>query len=341
MVSLLKFAEFSEEGVHFAYPGAESDEKTLLLTPEKCMDIQTSIGSDIMMQLDDVVVTTSDDRPRNELATKRSVRWLDRAFTQLGKYKKIAENVSFTEQREDQDRELFEKSDKILKDRPEQLLYPITQGVLDTELRKYCLEKYCDEPERAGKIEGGAIGGLSGGEAKEQFCEVVRMSTAKLPAYRPRYVMGVGHPIDLLVCVAMGCDQFDCVWPTRIARCATALVRDSRREVNLKKEIQDQKILMAPLEKDCPCPTCKTYSYAYLQLLFRNKVPSVCTMISVHNIAHHKRLMTDMRTAILDGAFPQFCQTYLDQIEYYPKWLIDALENVSISINVPDKVPQE
>ena len=105
------------------------------------MDIQTSINSDIMMQLDDVVVTTSTDKPRNELATKRSVRWLDRAFTHLKKYKKISEGVTFTED-SDQQRELFKSTREILPDRPEQVLYPITQGVLDPELRDYCLKQY-------------------------------------------------------------------------------------------------------------------------------------------------------------------------------------------------------
>ena len=197
MVSLLKFAEFTEEGVNFSYPHDET--RKLMLTPEKCMDIQTSINSDIMMQLDDVVVTTSTDRERNELATKRSVRWLDRAYEHLKKYKKISDKVSFVEEVEQQkvgqtgDSEtgninrIFEKTRKIIEDRPEQVLYPITQGVLDQELREYCLTEYCDVEIRAEKIEGGAIGGLSGGEQKEDFCKVILKSTAKLPSYRPRY----------------------------------------------------------------------------------------------------------------------------------------------------------
>ena len=230
MVSLNKFATFSEEGVSFAYP--HDEERILMLTPEKCMEIQNSINSDIMMQLDDVVVTTSKDKERNTLATKRSIRWLDRAYDYLLDSKvdtenrpkpcKIAKSVEFADLNSKKHKNYFNKQvDVKLDDRPNQVLYPITQGVLDLELRQECLAELNQNLNRSRKIEGGAIGGLSGGEEKEDFCKVVLFSTAKLPSYRPRYVMGIGFPIDLIMCVAMGCDQFDCVWPTRIARMVT------------------------------------------------------------------------------------------------------------------------
>ena len=148
--------------------------------------------------------------------------------------------------------------------------------------------------------------------------------------------MGVGHPIDILVCVALGCDQFDCVWPTRIARTGTALVRDPRREVVLKKEVTDIEILRGPLDKTCDCHTCKNYTFAYIQTLIKNKTSSVCTMVSVHNIAHHKKFMLDIRESITQQQFPEFVQSYLDQVEYYPKWALDALSKVGIKVKHPD-----
>jgi len=321
MVSLLKFAEFTEDGVHFSYPHDES--KKLLLTPEKCMEIQNSINSDIMMQLDDVVETTSKDFVRNDLATKRSIRWLDRAYEYLldenkAKKRKIADKVEFIDKSKDKETELFKKQlDQTLPDRPEQVLYPITQGVLDPNLRNYCLKELVEDPKRSPKIEGGAIGGLSGGEEKPDFCRVILQSTGKLPKYRPRYVMGIGHPIDILVCVALGCDQFDCVWPTRIARMGTVLVRDKRREVNLKKDVSDSKIdLTGKLDPKCNCSTCQNYSYGYLQIMLKNKDPSVCNLLTVHNLWHHKKFLEEIRESIVENKFPDFCRRYLEEVDY-------------------------
>ena len=145
------------------------------------MSLQNSIGSDIMMQLDDVVQTTSPDRVRIKEAMERSVRWLDRC---------IAAH-KFPEK---------------------QNLFCIIQGGLDLELRKQCCEEMVkrDTP-------GIAIGGLSGGEAKSDFCKVVDTCTDMLPEMKPRYVMGIGYPEDLIVSIALGADMFDCVWPTRTA----------------------------------------------------------------------------------------------------------------------------
>ena len=145
------------------------------------MSLQNSIGSDIIMQLDDVVQTTSPDHARMEEAMNRSIRWLDRCV--------------------------------VAHKRPEeQNLFCIIQGGLDLEMLRHCCEEMVkrDTP-------GIAVGGLSGGEAKEDFCRVVDTCTDLLPDLKPRYVMGIGYPEDLVVAVALGADMFDCVWPTRTA----------------------------------------------------------------------------------------------------------------------------
>ncbi|OJJ76807.1 hypothetical protein ASPBRDRAFT_49840 [Aspergillus brasiliensis CBS 101740] len=179
MVSLLKLATVTEEGVRFLSP---HDGTPMLLTPEHSISLQNSIGSDIIMQLDDVIATTSPDHARIHEAMERSVRWLDRCID-AHKY-------------------------------PErQNLFCIIQGGLDLEMRKQCCEEMV-----ARDTPGIAIGGLSGGEAKEDFCrDRVDTCTGLLPEKKPRYVMGVGYPEDLIMGVALGADMFDCVWPTRTA----------------------------------------------------------------------------------------------------------------------------
>ena len=186
MVSLLKLAQVTEEGVRFLSP---HDGTPMLLTPEHSISLQNSIGSDIIMQLDDVIAATSPDRERMEEAMQRSVRWLDRCIAAHGK--------------------------------PEsQNLFCIIQGGLDLELRRICCEEMTkrDTP-------GIAIGGLSGGEAKDDFCKAVSSCASILPATKPRYVMGVGYPEDIVVCIALGTDMFDCVWPTRTAVCDALQLR--------------------------------------------------------------------------------------------------------------------
>ena len=178
MVSLLKLAKVTEEGVRFLSP---HDGSPMLLTPEHSMSLQNSIGSDIMMQLDDVIVTTSPDLARMKEAMERSVRWLDRCI-------------------------------KAHKYPERQNLFCIIQGGLDLDLRRQCTAEMV-----ARDTPGIAIGGLSGGEAKSDYCKVVDTCTGLLPEKKPRYVMGIGYPEDLVVSVALGADMFDCVWPTRTA----------------------------------------------------------------------------------------------------------------------------
>ncbi|KAL7719167.1 Queuine tRNA-ribosyltransferase catalytic subunit 1 [Entamoeba marina] len=179
MVSLSSTMSVNEEGVVFQ---SIVDQKPINLPPEESIKIQQAIGSDIMMQLDDVVSTLTTG-PRVEEAMERSVRWLSRCKTQY----------------------------ELTKDK--QNLFGIIQGGLSKDLREKCLDgmKKVDTP-------GYAIGGLSGGEAKEEFVKMVDCSALGLPENKPRYLMGVGYPVEMLLCVLFGVDMFDCVYPTRTAR---------------------------------------------------------------------------------------------------------------------------
>ncbi|KAJ1972774.1 Queuine tRNA-ribosyltransferase catalytic subunit 1 [Dimargaris xerosporica] len=296
MVSLLKLAEITEQGVQFEHP---HDGSLMMLTPEKSMELQNSIGADIMMQLDDVVSSLTTG-PRVEEAMYRSIRWLDRCVTAHRKPH-------------------------------QQNLFPIIQGGLDLALRKICLEAMI-----ARNAPGYAIGGLSGGEEKDQFWRIVSLCTDYLPEAKPRYCMGVGYAEDLVVCSALGVDMYDCVYPTRTARFGHALTRSGGITLKYGRYHTDY----APIEADCHCHTCRNYTRAHLVTLV-NKETVGCHLISIHNIAYQMRLMRDIRTSIMEDRFPQFVQSFMkcyfvDNGTPYPKWVVNALASVNISLLPPD-----
>eukprot|EP01122_Echinamoeba_exundans_P012509 TRINITY_DN5241_c0_g2_i1.p1 TRINITY_DN5241_c0_g2~~TRINITY_DN5241_c0_g2_i1.p1 ORF type:complete len:417 (-),score=53.96 TRINITY_DN5241_c0_g2_i1:3-1217(-) len=295
MVSLLKLANITEEGVKFISP---HDGTEMMLTPEYSMQLQNVIGADIMMALDDVVSTVTTG-PRVEEAMHRTLRWIDRCID--------------------------------AHQRPrEQNLYAIVQGGLDTTLRYQCLDGLIKRD-----LPGYAIGGLSGGESKDDFWRVVSLCTDRLPENKPRYLMGVGFPVDLVVCVALGVDQFDCVYPSRTARFGTALVRTGVLHLKAAQYECDYR----PIEEDCGCMVCKNYTRAYLHALAR-KEQLGGQLLTYHNIAYQMRLMKDLRNAILDGSFPHFVQNFM-QLQYpdgkYDGWVVDALASVGIHLKPPTK----
>ncbi|KAM3959098.1 tRNA-guanine transglycosylase [Aphomia sociella] len=291
MVSLLKLAEITEEGVKFKSP---YDNSEIMLTPEKSIEIQNCIGADIIMQLDDVVQTTFQDYDRIKEATERTSRWLDRCL-------------------------------KAHKRPTEQSIFPIVQGLLNTELREQSAREHMNK-----NVNGFAIGGLSGGEAKDEFWPMVRLGTGILDKNRPRYLMGVGLAIDLVVCVALGVDMFDCVFPTRTARFGCALT--NKGQLNLKQKQYETDL--NPIDKDCPCSTCKNYTRSYLHCIVTLETVA-CHLISVHNIAFQMRLMRTMREHIEKGTFPDFVNNFVNELYSdgdYPKWVVDSLNSVGINI---------
>jgi len=294
MVSLLELAEITEEGVNFKSP---YDDSMCMLTPERSIQIQKSIGADIMMQLDDVVDSQHEDMDRFEEARHRTVRWLDRCIS------------------------AHTRPDK-------QNLFPIVQGGLEEEKRKDCAAQLMKRD-----VPGFAVGGLSGGEAKEQFWRMVAVSAASLPPTAPRYLMGVGHQVDLVVCCALGIDMFDCVYPSRTARFGSALVFDAPGELNLKKK--QFKFDFSPLDPDCPCSTCTGgYTRAFLHTVV-TKEPSACHLVTVHNIAHQLQLMKKLRESILEDRFPAFVEDFFLKLFPdldFPAWAREALSSVGIEL---------
>lgn len=326
MVSLLQLATVTEAGVEFLSPhdvGADvqsvdkdpSPEKEtaqpqkMLLTPEHSMSIQNSIGSDIAMQLDDVLATTSPDAARMREAMERSVRWLDRCLA------------------------AHQRADR-------QNLFCIIQGGLDLGLRRACTAAML-----ARDTPGIAIGGLSGGEAKRDYCRVVAAVTELLPALKPRYVMGIGYPEDLVVSVALGADMFDCVWPTRTARFGNAVTRHGVLNLRHQRYAAD----FGPLEDGCDCPCCRpapghapgstavpTITRAYVHHNAAKETVAA-HLLTMHNVWYQLALMRGMREAILADRFPAFVRQffadrYPDGPATYPAWVVEALAEVNLDL---------
>ena len=296
MVSLLDLAEITETGVKFQSP---IDGTEMMLTPEQSIKFQNEIGADIMMQLDDVVSSVNMNMDRFREATARSVRWLDRCISAHQRPK-------------------------------EQNLFAIIQGGLDTSpggLREQCLAEMIKR-----NTPGYAIGGLAGGEDKESFARVVAHNAQRLPHNKPRYLMGVGYPVDLVVCVALGVDMFDCVFPTRTARFGVALVETGSLRIKAK-EYANQNV---PLDDMCRCSTCSNYTRSYLHQIFKESVPLAAQLMTVHNISYMMRLMRTMRAAILEGeeTYVQFIRSFLEKQffgQIIPSWILDALTEAGIS----------
>lgn len=291
MVSLLKLAKITEEGVEFVSP---HDQTKMVLTPEHSMHLQNQIGADIMMALDAVISiqsTPSDFAPMME----RTVRWLDRCIAAHER-------------------------------KSEQALYGIVQGGVDLALRKRCIDLLA-----ARDLPGYAIGGLSGGESKDDFWRVVHFCCGEegLPRGKPRYVMGVGYPVDIIICCVLGADQFDCVYPTRTARFGTALT--SRGNVAVHKRVMATQYV--PLDDQCSCKVCARYTRAFLHRVSKRALG--CKLLTYHNIHYLMRLLDGFRAAVASKRVSEFIKAFF--AGYYPdrtipQWCLDALQAKGIHL---------
>nr|XP_012646084.1 queuine tRNA-ribosyltransferase catalytic subunit 1 isoform X2 [Microcebus murinus] len=182
-------------------------------------------------------------------------------------------------------------------------------------------------------VPGFAIGGLSGGESKAQFWKMVALSTSQLPKDKPRYLMGVGYATDLVVCVALGCDMFDCVFPTRTARFGSALVPTGN--LQLKKKLFEKDF--SPIDPECTCPTCQKHSRAFLHALLHSDNTAALHHLTVHNIAYQLQLMSAMRASIVEKRFPEFVRNFMGTMygdpTLCPTWATEALASVGITLD--------
>lgn len=372
MVSLLKLAEISEEGVNFESP---ENGTMMMLTPEESIETQHNIGSDIIMVLDDVVHSLKLDMERFEVATDRTIRWLDRCIlTHLTqKQKRYSKTGSQTENNHKNilKRKLkhsktkkTEERNKILNEgyRKPPSLFAIVQGWLDCKpggMRNRCLDKMllpdkdikvsdCEgflsknkelfnikegqDYIRDNYIDGYAIGGLAGGESKEDFINTVYTCCQRLPKNKPRYLMGVGYPEDIVICVCLGVDMFDCVYPTRTARFGTAFSKFGLVKLKNSKSSKDLTILA----EGCICKTCeKGYSKAALHYLLRSCPSQASALITHHNLVYMLTLSRTLREAILNKDLQNYVSTFVKNYfkdKEIPQWCVDALKRVNMTI---------
>lgn len=245
------------------------DGSLLELTPERAIEIQEGLGADCIMCLDEC---PAHDVPpeRMAAAVERTTRWARRCRDAHG--------------------------------RSDQALFGIVQGGTDPRLREHSAAGLLplDFP-------GYAIGGLSVGESPELMYSTLDFTAPLLPDDRPRYLMGVGRPIDLIEAVLRGVDLFDCVMPTRNARNATAFTSQGPVKMRNLKHQRDQR----PLDPDCDCPTCRGFSRAYLRHLFISGEMLGPMMLSLHNIAYYQRLMRGLREAVKSGRVREFRADHL------------------------------
>jgi queuine tRNA-ribosyltransferase len=259
--SLADRRRFDDDGVTFR---SHVDGRELRLTPESCVGAQARLGVDVAMALD-VCPALPAERDELERAVAVTSRWAARCR-------------------------------RALPPGGPTLLFGIVQGGLDLELRRRSAAEIA-----ALGFDGHALGGFSVGEPPEQMRQAVAEIAPELPADRPRYLMGVGTPGDLVEAVAAGCDLFDCVIPTRNAR--NGLLHTSRGPVVLKHA--RWKDAAEPPDPACDCPTCRTCSMAYLRHLYLAREAAVVVLATVHNLHFYLGLMRRLRWAIITGRFPE------------------------------------
>ena len=269
--SLSDLRKISEEGVLFR---SHLDGDAHLFTPESTVDVQFALGSDIMMPLDECLEYPSSHEAANQ-AMRRTLRWAHSAYRHF--QHRVDETGSTS------------------------ALFPIVQGSMFADLRRDCAAELLqlDAP-------GYAIGGLSVGEPRSLSMEMTEVTTPQLPRDRPRYVMGVGMPEELPEYVARGVDMMDCVLPSRNARNGSLFTSVGRVTIKQARYKDDP----APLDPNCPCLTCRTYSRAYLRHLFQAGEMLFSTLATIHNLKYYLDMMRQMRQAILLGRF----RAYLDSI---------------------------
>ncbi len=260
--------KFTDEGIHFK---SHIDGSSHFFTPEKVIDIEYNLNSDIMMVLDDLIALPN-TKERIKKSIDRTTSWAYRSL--VHHIKKGKKNN----------------------------LFAIVQGGIDKEFRKISAESLVGLEYKGHTFDGFAIGGLSVGEANSDMYDTVEFTTPFLPQSKPRYLMGVGTPEDIVECIQRGIDMFDCVMPTRNARNGSLFTSFGVLRIKNAK----YKLDSAPIDEKCDCYTCRNYSRAYLNHLYRAKELTYFRLASIHNLHYYLSLVKQAREAILKGEFQKF-----------------------------------
>ena len=277
--SLASLRRIKEEGVHFA---SHIDGRKIFMGPEESMRIQSNLGSDIAMAFDECIENPA---PYDyvKASCDRTARWLRRCKAELDRLNALPDTVN-----------------------PGQVLFGINQGGTYPDLRI----RHMEEIARL-ELPGYAIGGLAVGESTETMYEIIDAVEPHMPQDKPRYLMGVGTPSNIIEAVARGVDFFDCVMPARNARHGRLFTWEGAINLkNAKYELDSQ-----PIDPQCDCPVCRRYSRAYLRHLFKAEEMLAMRLSVMHNLYFYNTLMARIRAAIDGGVFQQFRSAYSEVLD--------------------------
>ena len=273
VMSLSELTKVTEEGVAFA---SHLDGSRHMLSPERSIEVQRLLGSDIVMQFDQLVPTTS-TREQQSAAMERSIRWAKRS------------------------REEFDRGGEHAAG---SAIFGIQQGALDESLRRRSADALIEIG-----FDGYAVGGLAVGEGQDAMLGCLDFAVGMLPADRPRYLMGVGKPDDLVEAVVRGIDMFDCVLPTRSGRTGQAFTADGPLNMRNARFAEDTD----PIEPGCPCPACTTFERAYVHHLVKSGEILGAMLMTQHNLWFYQRVMQGLREAIASQQLASFARSFLER----------------------------
>jgi queuine tRNA-ribosyltransferase len=273
VMSLSELTKVNEEGVSFA---SHLDGTRHMLSPERSIEVQRLLGSDIVMAFDQLVPATA-TRDEAAAAMERSMRWAKRSREEFDRGGDHAERAA---------------------------VFGIQQGGLVEELRRASADALIDID-----FDGYAVGGLAVGEGHEAMCACLDYAPGQLPEDKPRYLMGVGKPDDIVEAVRRGIDMFDCVLPTRSGRTGQAFTADGPLNIRNARFGEDQE----PLEPGCPCPTCTQFERAYVHHLVRSGEILGAMLMTEHNLWFYQRLMQGLRDAIVETRLTTFASDFLSR----------------------------
>ena len=274
--SLAQLRRIKEEGVYFA---SHIDGRRIFMGPEESMQIQSHLGSTIAMAFDECVENPAEYKYTKE-SCLRTARWLERCKKELDRLNSLPETVN-----------------------KEQMLFGINQGSTYEDLR-------IDHMKRIAELDlaGYAIGGLAVGESAEEMYRIIEAVEPYMPAYKPRYLMGVGTPQNILEAVYRGIDFFDCVMPSRNARHGNVFTWHGKMNIMNEKYAKDPR----PIDEGCGCPACRNYSRAYIRHLIKAKEALGMRLAVVHNLYFYNELMQKIRDALDGGYYESFYNKYHD-----------------------------
>ncbi len=275
--SLASLRKIKEEGVYFS---SHIDGRKIFMGPEESMQIQSNLGSTIAMAFDECIENPA-PREYVSASANRTVRWLERCVAEMKRLNSLEDTVN-----------------------NKQMLFGINQGGTYADLRIENMKKIAQLD-----CDGFAIGGLAVGEPAEVMYEIIEAVEPHMPKDKPRYLMGVGTPANILEAVDRGVDFFDCVMPSRNARHGTLFTTEGIININNQKYETDDR----PLDPNCNCPTCKNHSRAYLRHLMKANEMLGMRLAVMHNLYFYNNMMEDIRNALDQGRFKEFKASVIEK----------------------------